>query len=168
MPSMLIILILFAVLWLSGASLIAQEKINSPENAEEVKIDKQGYKHWRFGNVWYSNKPLEIESKFLSKAAGIDTIYYDEIRMDNFSQPNDSNLVWYGSGDVDSNNVRNWNDHALIQAGIQNDQADIDGDGIPVTQQDANLFEKYLQLIKQIQYLTTLKAGIVQIFKNKQ
>jgi len=123
------------------------EKINSPEYAEEVRTDQSGYKHWRFGDVWYSNAPLkeysEDKIKSLSKTSD-DTISYEDIRMNPFSQPNDSNLVWYGSGDVDSNNVRDWNDHNLIQQGIQNDQADIDGDGILGTPEDADLFTKYL------------------------
>ena len=148
------LIVLIVSIFLLPITLIAGEKINSPEYAEEVKTDKQGYQHWRFGNVWYSNTPLDLENKSLSKTA-IDTIYYDEIRMDPFSQPNDSNLVWYGSGDVDSNNVRDWNDHDLIQAGIQNDQADIDGDGIPGTSTDAELFARYLNgdtLLPQINW----------------
>ncbi|HAE87897.1 TPA: hypothetical protein DCG86_07720, partial [Candidatus Marinimicrobia bacterium] len=101
------------------------EKVNCPENAEQVITDEQGFKHWKIEDVWYSNRPLE---PFYDK---IDTVYRDEIRMNPFFQPNDSNLVWYGSGDVDSNNILNENDLTLIQSGIQNDQADIDGDGIP-------------------------------------
>jgi len=72
-----------------------------------------------------------------------------------FSQPNDTTLAYYGSGDVDLNNVRDWNDHNLISQGAQNDQADIDGDGILGTAQDAELFAKYLNgdtLLPQINW----------------
>ena len=72
-----------------------------------------------------------------------------------FSQPNDTTLSYYGSGDVDLNNVRDWNDHNLISQGIQNDQADIDGDGISGTSEDAGLFAKYLNadtLLPQINW----------------
>jgi len=75
--------------------------------------------------------------------------------MDPFSQPNDSNLVWYGSGDVDSNNVRDGNDYNLISQGAQSNQADIDGDGILGTPEDADLFAKYLNgdtLLPQINW----------------
>jgi len=119
----------------------SSEKINSPEYAEEVRTDQSGYKHWRFGDVWYSNAPLD---EYSVPEYIYDSIPYDSIRMDPFFQPNDSNLVWYGSGDVDSNNIKDWEDYELISQGIQNDQADIDGDGIPGTQKDAELFAKYL------------------------
>ena len=71
-----------------------------------------------------------------------------------FAQPNDTSMVYYGSGDVDSNNIRDWDDYNLIE-GAQSDQADIDGDGIPGTQEDAGLFAKYLNgdtLLPQINW----------------
>ena len=131
------------------------KKINSPEYAEEVRTGPAGYKHWRFGDVWYSNTPLKEYSEDKIKSLSKTSTDYEDIRMDPFTQPNDSNLVWYGSGDVDSNNVQDWNDHNLIQQGIQNDQADIDGDGISGTQEDAELFAKYLNgdtLLPQINW----------------
>jgi|GEM_PF-6562104 len=136
-----LIFLLLSVLIVAEAndtSGIALNKINSPEVADEVIVDDHGYKHWKIEDVWYSNKPLE---PFYDK---IDTVYYDEIRMNPYFQPNDSNFVWYGSGDVDSNNVLDGLDSLLIADGNISDQADIDGDGILGTSIDAEIFGKYL------------------------
>ena len=65
--------------------------------------------------------------------------------IDNFSQPNvvTQDLNWYGSGDIDNNDTINWQDYYSMQFGVQNDRADIDGDG-EVTIQDKQTLEKYL------------------------
>ena len=63
--------------------------------------------------------------------------------VDVFSQPNDTNLIWYGSGDVDSNNVLNLNDYNAMDS-ISNDMSDIDGDGTPSTQNDKDILSQYL------------------------
>jgi len=124
------------------------KKINSPEYAKEVITDKEGYKHWRFENVWYSNKPFEdfSKEKFELAKTAIDTIYYDEIRMDPFSQPNDSNLVWYGSGDLDNDNQRTQADldSVLAKNGPIN-QADINGNGTSFETSDYTLFQNFIQ-----------------------
>ncbi len=73
---------------------VSSYKPNTLENADEFRIGPKGYKHWRVGNVWFSDAPKELGTRNLLKTT-IDTTYYDEIRMDPFSQPNDSNLVWY-------------------------------------------------------------------------
>lgn len=57
-----------------------------------------------------------------------------------FVQPNDSTLFWYGSGDVDGNNLVDLADYEAMNI-IQNDMADIDGDGIPSTDIDKRLSE---------------------------
>ena len=78
-----------------------------------------------------------------------------QFQINPFAQPNDSTLVYYGSGDVDSNNVRNWDDYNLMLQGIQNEQADVDGDGVYSTSQDASLFADYLSngtLLPQIHW----------------
>ena len=53
--------------------------------------------------------------------------------IDNFSQPNDTTLNYYGSGDVDTSNVVSWEDYNLMNSGIQNDMADVDGDEVTST-----------------------------------
>lgn len=55
-----------------------------------------------------------------------------------FIQPNQENLQWYGSGDVNSDNVVNQNDYNAI-FGSSKDEADIDGDGVPGTLADKSL-----------------------------
>ena len=64
--------------------------------------------------------------------------------MDPFSQPNDSTQNYYGSGDVDTSNVVNWDDYYRMQLGTQNDMSDIDGDENLSTFQDIQTLEKYL------------------------
>ena len=130
------------------------EKINSPANAEQV-VQMGKYQRWKINNVWYSNAPLEIASESNLKSLSKTSTDYEDIRMNPFSQPNDSTLSYYGSGDVDSNNVLDWSDHQLIQQGVQNDQSDIDGDGISGTTTDAELLAKYLNgdtLLPQINW----------------
>jgi len=69
---------------------------------------------------------------------------YCEAMLNPFFQPNDTTLIWYGSGDVDSNNVVDWNDYYAMQQGTQNDMADVDGDGIASTTQDQQVLADYL------------------------
>jgi len=73
----------------------------------------------------------------------------ERVIIDNFSQPNDTTLNYYGSGDVDSNNVVNWEDYNLIQS-VQNDMADISGDN-QITEQDTTIFGQFLR--GEINYL---------------
>jgi len=82
-----------------------------------------------------------------------DAFYFDDYMtfMNPFFQPNDSSLAWYGSGDVDSNNVIDWEDYNAMQSGVQNDMADVDGDGTPSTSQDMQLLSDYLN--SSIDYL---------------
>ena len=92
-----------------------------------------------------------------SSRASSDTVKWatTATEINPFVQPNDSTMLYYGSGDVDSNNVRDWNDYYLILEGAQNEQADIDGDGTPGTPQDAELFAKWLSgdtLLPQIDW----------------
>jgi len=124
------------------ANVHSTEKINSPEYAEEVRTDKAGYQHWRFEDVWYSNAPLEKPFKNSLKNL-YKTTGWEDIRMNPFYQPNDSNLVWYGSGDLDSNNVLDQADLDSMLAKYGHvDQADIDGDSTSFTENDyALLFE---------------------------
>ena len=78
-----------------------------------------------------------------------------QFQINPYAQPNDTTMVYHGSCDVDSNNVRNWNDHTLITQGIQNMQSDVDGDGVYSTSQDAELFSRYLNtdtLLPQINW----------------
>ncbi|MCD6112863.1 MAG: hypothetical protein J7J86_06310, partial [Bacteroidales bacterium] len=70
--------------------------------------------------------------------------------VDIFSQPNDTSLIWYGSGDVDSNNIVNWADYNAMNS-ISNDMSDIDGDGTPSTQNDKNILSQFLN--NNIDYL---------------
>jgi len=76
---------------------------------------------------------------------------YCEAMLNPFFQPNDTTLIWYGSGDVDSNNVIDWNDYYAMQQGTQNDMADVDGDGTPSTTQDQQVLADYLN--NNIEYL---------------
>ena len=78
-----------------------------------------------------------------------------QFQINPYAQPNDTTMVYHASCDVDSNNVRNWNDHTLITQGIQNMQSDVDGDGVYSTSQDAELFSRYLNsdtLLPQINW----------------
>ena len=75
----------------------------------------------------------------------------ERIIIDNFSQPNDTTLNYYGSGDVDTSNVVNWEDYNLMNSGTQNDMADINGDEVAPTTQDIQTLENYLN--ENINYL---------------
>ena len=61
-----------------------------------------------------------------------------------FKQPNDRSLIWYGSGDVDSSGTVDWDDYNAMVSGIQNDMADVDGNGIASTASDRQTLEDYL------------------------
>ncbi len=54
----------------------------------------------------------------------------ERLIIDPFSQSNDRNLDYHGSGDVNLDNTVNWEDYALMNSGVQNDMSDINGDGI--------------------------------------
>ena len=76
--------------------------------------------------------------------------YCDAI-LNPYFQPNDTSLAWYGSGDVDGNDIRDMDDYDLMVSGISNDMADVDGDGTPSTTQDQELLLQFLN--KEIEYL---------------
>ncbi|MBU4308827.1 MAG: T9SS type A sorting domain-containing protein [Nanoarchaeota archaeon] len=122
------------------------EKINSPKYAEEVKIDQSGYKHWRFGDVWYSNTPLKEYSEDKEKSLSKTSTDYEDIRMDPFTQPNDSNLVWYGSGDLNGDNQRTKADaDSILAKHGPVDQANINGNGTSFEASDYTLFQNFIQ-----------------------
>jgi len=61
-----------------------------------------------------------------------------------YKQPNDRSLDWYGSGDVDGDGlITYWGDFTAMVAGTENDQADIDGDGVPSTDEDIAHYQDY-------------------------
>jgi len=121
----------------------SSEKINSPEYAEEVVTDKAGYQHWRFEDVWYSNKPFEDFSKEKSELSKTSRV--EDFTINPFAQPDDTTLAYYGSGDLDSNNVLEQNDLDLMLAKTgQTDQADIDGDGTSFTSNDYTLLSEHI------------------------
>lgn len=61
-----------------------------------------------------------------------------------FVQPNDSTLAWYGSGDVNQDNQLDWNDYnKMVSEAPQIDEADIDGDGVPSTNNDKQVLANY-------------------------
>jgi len=62
-----------------------------------------------------------------------------------FEQPNDTTLAYYGTGDLDSNNVLDQNDLYLMSSGTgPTDQADIDGDGTSFTSNDYSLLFEHI------------------------
>ena len=62
-----------------------------------------------------------------------------------FQRPNTISTISYGDGDVNQDTVVDYNDLDLMKAGTQNDQADVDGDGIPSTASDISTLESHLQ-----------------------
>ncbi len=103
----------------------------------------------------------QIEIEFGSETGGLEktvltgNIIEDKrIEINPFVQPNDSTLNWYGSGDVDNNNIVNSQDATkiteLINGTYSNpsdlrlkDRADVNGDGV-VNNQDKQLLENKL------------------------
>lgn len=69
-------------------------------------------------------------------------LYSQEI-IDPFSQPNDTTLAWYGSGDIDGDNDIDWDDYNSMTS-IQNDMSDLDGDGVPSTVTDFQILFNHL------------------------
>lgn len=67
-----------------------------------------------------------------------------------FSQPNvhlqlgRNKLDWYGSGDVNNDEIIDIKDLNAIDAGEENDRGDIDGDGISSTNNDRTILHDYL------------------------
>ncbi|HCL00574.1 MAG TPA: hypothetical protein DHW42_10790, partial [Candidatus Marinimicrobia bacterium] len=130
-------------------------------NAGKFYYEQEFYDQGRDFSV--VGKMKSLVKKLIAPVVLATALFFSPVKADaqttftinSFAQPQDSTLEYYGSGDVDSNNVQDWNDHNLISQGIQNDQADIDGDGIPGTQEDAELFAKYLNgdtLLPQINW----------------
>ena len=64
--------------------------------------------------------------------------------VNSYKQPNDRSLHWDGSADASNNEIIILGeDVSAMQAGAQNYMADVDGDGIPSTQQDIILLQDY-------------------------
>ncbi len=105
---------------------------------------------------YFDISPEQMQVYFSSIGTGLsrvlqDSSYY-EAMLNPFFQPDvNGNLLWYGSADVDSNNVVDWNDYNAMQQGVQNDMADVDGDGIASTSQDQQILSDYLN--NNIEYL---------------
>jgi len=59
-----------------------------------------------------------------------------------FNRPRET-TIYYGSGDVDSSGVVDWNDYYATDS-VQNIMADVDGDGIPSTAQDKAVLDDHL------------------------
>ena len=120
------------------------------KHATETTIN-EGYNYWKIDDVWYSNKPLvdrEVLSKELSSQAAPDSYRV-------FSQPNDTDLVWYGSGAVDGKNADQSSLDSLLKiptgartdsVTMKHDWADVNIDGI-ITPEDSNIFSKFLNKI---------------------
>ncbi|MCF8305095.1 MAG: T9SS type A sorting domain-containing protein [Ignavibacteriales bacterium] len=70
--------------------------------------------------------------------------------LDPFSQPDiqitEGRLPtdYYGSGDADSSGFVDFEDYNAMVGGIQNDRSDVDGDGVPSTQNDRNILLDYI------------------------
>lgn len=61
-----------------------------------------------------------------------------------FKQPNDSTLAYYGSLDVNKDNVLNWDDYnKMVAEAPQIDEADLNGNGIPSDPQDIQIAADY-------------------------
>jgi len=110
-------------------------------------------------------KETEAQTPFPCKAP---QVYCDAI-LNPYFQPNDSTLTWYGSGDADGNDIRDMDDYNAMVSGIQNDMADVDGDGTPSTIHDQELLLQYLN--EEIEYLpgmwNHLKSGEERDFWNE-
>ena len=69
-----------------------------------------------------------------------------------FMQPRNT-TIYYGSGNVDttgtSRGLVDELDYLAIQAGVQNDMADIDGDGEFSTTNDLNIMREYLDGVRE-------------------
>ncbi|MGC9373776.1 MAG: hypothetical protein ACP5DQ_01900 [Bacteroidales bacterium] len=50
---------------------------------------------------------------------------------------------WYGSGDVNNDEVINYEDYEAIMS-LPSDRSDIDGDGTPSTENDKEILRQYL------------------------
>ena len=67
----------------------------------------------------------------------------DPSLLNPFSQPSET-TIYYGSGDVDSSGIVDWNDYNAMLNNVQNDMADVDGDGVASTAQDQQELSDYL------------------------
>ena len=85
----------------------------------------------------------------------------ERVIIDNFSQPNDTTLNYYGSGDINKDNTITWQDASRLDSLIQGtftdplddrltDRADINGDGVK-DNQDKQTLGNYLN--QNINYL---------------
>lgn len=75
----------------------------------------------------------------LKEVNGQDTDKY----LNPFVQPNQTAL-YYGSGDVDEDGDVDWDDYHAMDS-VQNDMADVDGDGVASTAQDKATLESHLR-----------------------
>ncbi|MDO8622620.1 MAG: T9SS type A sorting domain-containing protein [archaeon] len=76
-------------------------------------------------------------------AESLGTASFSQNRNNPYIQPNDSTLVYYGSGDVNKDRIVNLQDYELISQGTYNDQSDINGDGIQ-TNEDLTTLNDFL------------------------
>jgi len=130
------------------------QDINQPQKQEQI-VDKS----YGLGDVnkdgvaderdYFDISPEQMQVYFSSRGTGLsrvlqDSSYY-EAMLNPFFQPDvNGNLLWYGSGDVDSSGVIDWDDYDAMQQGAQNEMADVDGDGTPSTTQDQQTLADYL------------------------
>ena len=75
----------------------------------------------------------------------------EEAILNPFSQPNQTDLSWQGSGDANGDNDVDQNDISAMQAGADNYASDVDGNGIPSEANDITFVQSYLD--KTIPYL---------------
>jgi len=69
-----------------------------------------------------------------------------------FKQPNDSTLAYYGSGDVNKDNVLDWADYnKMVAEAPMIDETDLNGNGIPSDPQDIQIAADYFN--GNIEYL---------------
>jgi len=87
------------------------------------------------------NQGAEVNTDYLQTREGID----ESDIMTPYKQPNDDVAVSYGSGDVNQDNIVNSADYnEMVNNQIQNDWADVDGNGIPSEQADIDILYDYL------------------------
>jgi len=130
------------------------QDINPPQKQEQI-LDKS----YGLGDVnkdgvaderdYFDISPEQMQVYFSSRGTGLsrvlqDSSYYDAMNNPFFQPDVNGNLLWYGSSDVDSNNVVDWPDYNAMQQGAQNEMADVDGDGVPSTLQDQQTLADYL------------------------
>ena len=66
--------------------------------------------------------PIIITCLFYSKL-------FSQYFINPYIQQNDTTMIYYGSGDLDSNGAVNWDDYNSMISNVKNEMADLDGDG---------------------------------------